>query len=140
MITMNKLEDITMGNQQVFDDNLYQLPELNVYYCNNNGDIFSFRNNKLKKLSPYKHYGRSKNPYLRIKVAGKLYLAHRLIASVIKNGILTQDEQVNHKNGNTLDNRIINLEVVTARQNVDHAIKNNLYCSGEQWYIARGLL
>lgn len=59
---------------------------------------------------------------------------HRLVASVFirapKDG-----EQVNHKNGIKTDNRVVNLEYVSCRQNIRHCWANGLYgvdhCLGE---------
>ena len=34
--------------------------------------------------------------------------------------------EVNHKNGNTLDNRVVNLEVVTHQENIDHSVSTGL--------------
>ncbi len=48
---------------------------------------------------------------------------HRLVA-IAFNG--DSKLQVNHKNGNKKDNLLSNLEFVSASENVQHAIKNNL--------------
>lgn len=42
------------------------------------------------------------------------------------------DLEVNHRNGNKLDNRLENLEYVTGAQNKAHATANKLYPRGEQ--------
>ena len=60
----------------------------------------------------------SKNHYKRV---------HRLLAEAF---IPKEDEKydiVNHKDGNKSNNKIENLEWCTQKQNVQHAIKNNLW-------------
>lgn len=125
-----------MGNQQD-GDGLIPIPFISQYYTDGNGNIYSTKRKKLKKMTCWEHLGKSKNPYLRLRAVKKLYLAHRLIASVHVNRELHKDECVNHKNGNTKDNRLCNLSVVSHKENVKHAVENGLYSSGEKWYAAR---
>lgn len=131
-----------MGNQQVRQAklDLLQVPDMEHYFVDFDGNIYSTHKQKIpKKLSAYKHYGKSKNPYMRVKMGSKLYLVHRIVVSVMLGRQLTKDEYVNHINGDTTDNRQSNLEVVTHSENVHHAVANKLYCSGEEWYKARGI-
>lgn len=125
-----------MDNQQV--STLLEIPNKPGYFCDWVGNIISKKRAKIKFLKPHITYGKSKSPYLRLKVEGKLYLAHRLILSAKIGRELLSDEYVNHKDGNTTNNSIDNLELVSHIENVQHAVENNLYCSGEEWYLARG--
>lgn len=71
----------------------------------------------------------SANGYMKVNLHkdGKEHFiyTHRLVAIAF---ITNQDNkpQINHKNGNKHDNRVINLEWSTSEENLEHAIKNGL--------------
>lgn len=131
-----------MGNKQVRQDkqDLLQIPEMGNYFASLSGKIYSTKRSlEPKELSPYSHYGRSKSPYMRVKIDKKLQMLHRVLASIHVGRPLLKSEVVNHIDGNTVNNHLDNLEVVSQRENVQHAVANNLYCSGDEWYKARGI-
>lgn len=76
-----------------------------------------------KYLKPVRHKGK-RTDYFSISLGGKnRYLIHRLVATAFIPNPLDLP-QVNHKNGNGLDNRAENLEWVTNRDNALHAKEN----------------
>lgn len=95
------------------------------YYVNENGKIFSIQNNKTIERKTYI----TKNGYEIIKLAkdGKYIrkLVHRLVAEAyIDNS--SSSLEVNHKDGNKLNNNLYNLEFVSHIENMKHAHLNKL--------------
>ena len=71
------------------------------------------------------NYKVNDNGYIRVLIYDKTYYIHRLIAQVF---ILNPEnkEQVNHKDGNKLNNMVNNLEWVTCSENQIHKFQNGL--------------
>lgn len=65
--------------------------------------------------------------YVWILVNGKYYLEHRYIMMQSLKRPLAKGEQVHHKNGNKLDNRIENLELVNVADHIRQHHKEGLY-------------
>lgn len=93
------------------------------FEISNNGDVWSNKTNKL--LKP--HLSTTGYPAINFNIGGKTKFKeiHRLVAeAVIPNP--ENKPQVNHINANKLDPWVGNLEWVTAKENVKHAIDNGL--------------
>lgn len=98
------------------------------------------RVNKTKSFS-YPKGTINKKGYLMVSIyldGYKQVLLHRLVA---KNFIPNPENkpQINHINGIKTDNRIENLEWCTCKENIQHAVKNNLISdrSGEKNNISK---
>jgi hypothetical protein len=98
-----------------------------LYSVNRKGEVFSHRYSKLKKQQ-LKEGGRL---WVAFSLHGKMsrHLVHRLVAKTFIPNPQNKPE-VNHKNGNTKDNRLQNLEWVTQQENIDHARRNGFLKGG----------
>ena len=80
--------------------------------------------------------------YLRVKIsvdgrAKRLAVAHLVAHSFI--GPRPDDLQINHKNGDKLDNRLENLEYVTRSENVRHAVRElGAFSGGKNGWRTKG--
>lgn len=103
--------------------NFKPIPGYEDYLINENGQVYSKKRNKL--LSPF--YNR--RGYLRVNLyrnkKRKFFSIHRLVAMTFLNNS-NNLPQVNHIDGNKLNNNISNLEWCTNFQNNKHAWDNGL--------------
>ena len=80
---------------------------------------------KTRNLKPQKHnYGYN---LVRLQCDGTT--AQRLVHRIVAEAFLTDwnpNLQCNHINGDKRDNRVSNIEMVTAKQNMQHAVDNKL--------------
>lgn len=117
-----------MGNQQVtLPNNLKQIPNFSKYFISPEAEIYSIASGgSLKKLNPC--YDKSAK-YFRVKLLNdnlkvKTVLVHRLVAITYLG--YQEDLEVNHIDGNKLNNNLNNLEWVTRSENLKHAFSLQL--------------
>jgi len=92
------------------------------YVCSSKGEIKSIKRNKVlkpNKSSLYYSVDLCKSGEI------KRHLIHRIIATAFHENVENK-EQVNHINGNKLDNSVNNLEWVTRSENQLHSIRIGL--------------
>lgn len=96
-------------------------------------DYVYYREDGVKQTKKQKKLGGSKltpKGYMRVRLDGKTKFIHQIIA---ENFIPNPNNlpQINHIDGNKLNNNSNNLEWVTNQENRDHAVKNRLIAYGE---------
>lgn len=105
-----------------------------IYQVSNFGNVKSLGNSFSRKERLLKLSHQSKG-YLTVvlqkNATRKMVLTHRLVAEHFIDNTESKP-QVNHINGDKTDNIVENLEWVSHRENLDHAIKNNLTLKGEE--------
>ena len=117
-----------MNNGQSAAEQGYEMKDIpgweNLYACTTDGKIWSHRSKKFLKPT--------KNPrgYLHVTFTKDNkrydYRVHRLVAMTFIDNP-NNKEQVNHIDGDKLNNYLNNLEWVTAEENIEHAKTHNLF-------------
>lgn len=103
-----------------------KIPFLNDYYITEDGEIFSSKRGRLKKLKSKIDTSR----YLRIGLRDnngkeRKYLVHRLVALTYIPNPCNLD-YVNHIDGDKLNNSVSNLEWCSFQENMSHAYRTGL--------------
>lgn len=93
------------------------------YTITKEGDVFSYKYRKKRKLKPQKA-SQSRKGYYQVRLftgqgdtMGKLYYVHRLVYETFV-GDIPEDKQIDHKDGDTQNNNVDNLQVLTPRKNL----------------------
>lgn len=95
-----------------------ELPDHLGYIIYSDGRVYSNKTDRFLKQT-------ERNKYLFVSLNGKTLRIHRLVAQAfIPNP--ERKPQVNHKDGNTRNNHVDNLEWATSQENVRHSWKNGL--------------
>lgn len=103
----------------------YKILSLEDYEITKNGEVINKNTNRV--LKPQLN-GKG---YYRVCIGGQLKFVHRLVAQkYVPNP--NNKPQVNHKDGNKLNNCVDNLEWVDNKENRKHAIENGLHLFGEK--------
>lgn len=115
----------------MFVDEVWKLTAVSADYEVSNFGRFRSLNRCVEVMNTYskvlkgkilKPFESRKTGYLQIKIKGKKYSAHRLVAMGFCEGF-SEGLVVNHKNGDRKDNRASNLEWVTSSENIKHAYR-----------------
>lgn len=112
-----------MGNQQVSRNNIKQHPIYTRYGADTNGNIYGVKGTIISLCNDTMGY-----PSFRIhdKISKHTNQAittraHRFIWEC-HNGLITGNKVINHIDGNKTNNALINLELITQKENMQHAI------------------
>lgn len=99
------------------------------YQISNYGNVKIKTTNKIKKIRV------NKNGYCDLKLHSegkyKMFLLHRLVAQTFLPNPLGYNE-INHKDGNKLNNNVDNLEWCSRSENVKHAYKKGLFLNQKE--------
>ena len=102
-------------------------PVYKKYAANEDGEIMNIRLRKPRKGNLTKIGYFSITIYLE-KNRNKNYLSHRFVYECFY-GLIEEGKQINHINSNRVDNRLKNLEVVTASENLAKSAKKRNFGS-----------
>lgn len=116
-------KDITMDNQQVSGNNIKNHPIYTRYSADTNGNIYGIRGTIISLCNDTMGYPsfRLHDRISPITNQAMTTRAHRFIWEC-HHGLITDHKVINHIDGNKSNNVLANLELVTQKENMQHAV------------------
>lgn len=111
-------KDNTMDNQQVNKNNIKHHPIYTKYSASIEGDVYGVKGNLISLCNDtggYPSFGLHSNK------SSLTTRAHRFIWEC-HNGLILDKKVINHIDGNKTNNKLSNLELVSQKENVRHAV------------------
>jgi hypothetical protein len=104
-------------------------------YVSNKGRIKTKDYDRMGFESLYKLAKAWHNRYYRVSIGQKIYMVHRLVADAF---IGQSELEVNHKDNDSFNNCVENLEYVTHRENISHGFGGacGVTWNGKRWMAA----
>lgn len=99
--------------------------------CNNTGYKDGVKATRIHKGKELKCCSTTPKGYARVNLLGKVHMWHRIIALTFIDN-LNNLSQINHKDGNKLNNNVNNLEWCDNKYNRSHAVYNRLHAFGSK--------
>ena len=132
IVEANYIMNRTMSVVYNYNEKFKQFPLDFNYIIGEYGSAYNIRKHALLNQRI------DKDGYLRVYISGKLMPLHRVVAITF----LPYNEnymslQVNHIDGNKMNNHYSNLEWCTCEENIKHAVSNNLRANNEKHWGAR---
>ncbi|XWX31289.1 HNH endonuclease [Staphylococcus phage PG-2021_1] len=120
----NYIENDTPMYKHINEELWHNILGFPGYWVNRKGEILGRKGKKLKLGKSTKGYPQI---FLKTKQVKKGFRIHRLVAQYfIYNDNPEQKNQVNHIDGNKLNNNVENLEWCSNKENHEHKMRNNL--------------
>ncbi len=117
----------TISNNEMLIEKWKTLNFNENYKISDLGQIFSKKRQGSK--GQFINPSLNKKGYLFCVINKTCFTVHRLVLCTFNNKNINTKQQVNHKDGNKLNNRLSNLEFVTNKENMIHAAKFGLILS-----------
>lgn len=115
-------KDINGYNGRYSISNLGNIRRNNLTFIKSDGKQYTL-------VEMYMKTHLDKDGYVRVSLKNKMYLIHRLVAEHFLIDSWDSKLQVNHKDGVKLNNYVDNLEIVSCKENIQHAWKLGLTSS-----------
>lgn len=118
-----------MVEEKIINNILYKKYD-DKYWVSENGDIYSeYINRNLK-------HAIDKDGYHRVDIHGKHIKVHKLVF-LCWNGVLKENEQINHFNDDKNDNNYKNLYAGSQKDNIADCSRNNHRVGNKRYFIVR---
>jgi len=102
---------------------IMSVDDIRKYVWLENGELMRLdARYKFPKIKKVKNTANTKAGYCIVKAGGKRYYYHRLVWQLYYNKMIPENYEIDHIDGNKLNNKIENLRIVSSRENKQNQV------------------